>query len=95
MKRDITIAVETDYNPFIPMIEIIRSCDIDENNEIIYSTGDLCLIKAITTSRAFMRDSTKNDLITHVKSSYFGKVYGCKFDVDLSLAEWDHSLSEA
>ena len=87
MKRDITIAVETDYTPFIPMIEVIRSCDIDENNEIIYSSGDLCLIKAIITSRAFMKDSTVNDLITHVKSSYFGQVYGCRFEVDLSLAE--------
>lgn len=87
MKHDITIAVETDYTPFIPMIEVIRSCDIDENNEIIYSSGDLCLIKAIITSRAFMKDSTVNDLITHVKSSYFGKVYGCRFEVDLSLAE--------
>ncbi len=87
MKHDITIAVETDYTPFIPMIEVIRSCDIDENNEIIYSSGDLCLIKAIITSRAFMKDSTVNDLITHVKSSYFGKIYGCRFEVDLSLAE--------
>lgn len=87
MKRDITIAVETDYNPFIPMIEIIRLCEIDDNNEVIYGTGDTCLIKALTTSRSFTNDSTKNDLITHVKSSYFGKVYGCKFEVDLSLAE--------
>lgn len=87
MKREVSIGVERDYNPFIPMIEIIRSCDIDENNEIIYSSGDLCLIKVITTSRAFMKDSTINDLITHVKSSYFGKVYGCRFEVDISLVE--------
>lgn len=87
MKREVSIGVERDYSPFIPMIEITRSCDIDENNEIIYSSGDLCLIKTITTSRAFMKDSTINDLITHVKSSYFGKVYGCRFEVDISLVE--------
>lgn len=87
MKREVSIGIERDYNHFIPMIEITRSCDIDENNEIIYSSGDLCLIKAITTSRAFMKDSTINDLITHVKSSYFGKVYGCRFEVDISLVE--------
>ena len=59
----------------------------EENQDIVYGIGDPCLIKAIVTSRNCYNKRTKNELIMHVKSMYFRKTQGCKFDVDLTLAE--------
>lgn len=87
MTKDVQIIVINDYNVYIPIIEVIRTCQLDESHEVIYSSGDNCLIKAITTSRAFMNENTKKDLITYVKSTYFRQTYGCKFEVDLTLVE--------
>ena len=87
MTKEVQIIVEKDYSAFIPMIEVIRTCHLDDHENIIYGIGDPCLIKAIVTSKSSLNDRMKKELIMHVKSMYFRKTQGCKFDVDLSLAE--------
>ena len=51
MTKEVQIIVEKDYSAFIPMIEVIRTCHLDDHENIIYGIGDPCLIKAIVTSR--------------------------------------------
>ena len=87
MTKEVQIIVEKDYSAFIPVIEVIRTCHLDDHENIIYGIGDPCLIKAIVISRNCYNKRTKNELIMHVKSMYFRKTQGCKFDVDLTLAE--------
>lgn len=87
MTKEVQIIVEKDYSSYVPLIEVIRTCQLDENGEAIYGVGDPCLIKAIVTSKSSLNDRMKKELIMHVKSMYFRKTQGCKFDVDLTLAE--------